>query len=252
MSGARGGLVEPATETARAGEGTGRRRGGRPDPASDGPEPAGAARPASHIFVVGVSRSGTTLMRHILDRRPDVAIAPENHYLGHLLPWEGVRHKLRRFGDLADDRNVERLVDYLYSGGLARASRLRGASRLWRWLTRHVPRDELLAALLASDRSERAIFATVLGAYAARKGARVGGEKTPAHVRYVPTLLEWFPDGRVVHLVRDPRAVFVSELRRRRKNPNSLVYRALAAIPPALALFVLVETTLAWAESVRR
>lgn len=209
-------------------------------------------RSAEFVFIVGVSRSGTTLVKNILNASSRVGIATENHFLGHLIPREGARHVFRRFGDLADDRNVEHLVDFVYSGGMATASRLRGMSRQWRWTVRNVPRAEFLRRLLAGDRSERAIFTVLLETYAEKKGKTIKGEKTPAHVRYVDTLFEWYPDARVIHMIRDPRGIYVSELRRRIRTPESVPYRILARVPRLLAGAVLLETTIVWAESIWR
>lgn len=204
------------------------------------------------IFIVGVSRSGTTLMRRILDKHSRIGIATENHYLGHLLAREGARRYFRRVGDLRDDDAVRALVELIYSGELQRRSRLRELSPYWRWLTSKVPRRDIEAALLASDRSERGVFAAFLRIYADRRGKAIAGEKTPAHLAYVETLLEWFPDGRVIHCMRDPRAVYVSELRRRREHAVGLPYRQLAAIPPLLERFVLLQVVWAWAVAVHR
>jgi hypothetical protein len=213
-----------------------------------------AARPfTSHIFVVGVSRSGTSLMRRILNTSPDVALCRENHYLGHLLPGEGVRQQLRRLGDLHDDAAIERAARFIYEGGLARGSRLREPSSQWAWLTAHVSQEEFADRLRNSDRSERAVFDVMLDSYAEYRAKRVRGEKTPAHVRYIDELLEWYPDARVVHMLRDPRGVYVSELRRRREVHSAHPYRELARIGDrALAAFVLAETIVAWADGARR
>ena len=204
------------------------------------------------IFIVGVSRSGTTLMRRILDRHSRVGIATENHYLGHLLAWEGTRHYFRRLGDLRRDENVRALVELIYSGELQRRSRLRELSPYWRWLTNRVPREDIEAYLLASERTERGVFGAFLRIYADRRGKAVMGEKTPAHLDYVETLLEWFPDGRVVHCMRDPRAVYVSELRRRTEHATGFPYRQLAAVPALMQRFVLLQVAWAWARAVHR
>lgn len=204
------------------------------------------------IFIVGVSRSGTTLMRRILDRHSRVGIVTENHFLGHLLPWEGTRHYFRRVGDPRDDAAISALVELIYSGELQRRSRLRELSPYWRWLTGKVPREDIEAYLLASDRTERGLFEAFLRVYADRRGKAVIGEKTPAHVDYVEELLEWFPDGRVVHCMRDPRGVYVSELRRRTEHAIGFPYQQLAAMPALMARFVLLEVVWAWARAVHR
>ncbi len=204
------------------------------------------------IFIVGVSRSGTTLMRRILDKHSRIGIATENHFLGHLLAWEGTRHYFRRLGDLRDDATVQALVELIYSGELQRRSRLRELSPYWRWLTSKVPAEDIEAYLLASDRTERGVFEAFLRVYADRRGKAIMGEKTPAHLDYVETLLEWFPDGRVVHCARDPRAIYVSELRRRREVATGFPYRQLAMVPGLMERFVLLQVAWAWARAVHR
>ena len=77
------------------------------------------------IFIVGASRSGTTLMRTILERSPRIAIARENHFVGHLRESEGARFYFRKLGDLRDDDTVRELGELIYSGEFQRRSRWR-------------------------------------------------------------------------------------------------------------------------------
>ncbi len=44
------------------------------------------------------------------------------------------------------------------------------------------------------------------------------GEKTPTHYKYVPTLLEWYPEAKIIHTFRDPRAILVSQLKKMQKK----------------------------------
>ena len=202
------------------------------------------------IFVVGVSRSGTTLMRRILGRHSRIAIADENHFMGHLLPGQGVRHAVGRIGDLHDDANVGRLVELLYSDAFLRGSRTRDVSPFWKAFAAEVPRDDLERRLLAAERTDRGAFLAILQAWATTRGRAIPGEKTPAHIRFAAELLDWYPTARVVHMVRDPRGIYVSELKRRRERPESLPYRWLVRLPVALRGFILLETIWAWADSV--
>jgi hypothetical protein len=204
------------------------------------------------IFIVGVSRSGTTLMRRVLESSSRIAIATENHFLGHLISREGAGRYFRSLGDAHDDRVIGDIVRYIYSDEYARHSRLRSTSPYWRWLVRKIDPADLERRLLASDRSDRGLFEAFMRVYADHRERPVMGEKTPAHLRYADTLFEWFPDGRLVHMVRDPRGIFVSELRRRLVRPDSFPYRQLQHVRPLFSLFVLLETTVVWADAADR
>jgi hypothetical protein len=55
----------------------------------------------------------------------------------------------------------------------------------------------------------------------------IQGDKTPAHIHSVPTLLDWYPEAKVIHMFRDLRAIFVSEKRRQSIEYITLPYRIL-------------------------
>jgi hypothetical protein len=203
------------------------------------------------VFIGGVPRSGTSLMRNILGKHPRIAIADENHYLGHMLPGQGVRHDVRRIGDLADDATIRRLVDFLYDE-LPKGSRLRPSSPYWRWLARKVPRTEMEARLLAAERSERGVFTAAMRAWSDRRRKAIFGEKTPAHIRHADELLAWYPTARFIHMIRDPRAAYRSEVKRRLEESTAFPYRHLVRVPLLLRAFCLFETSYAWADAVNR
>jgi hypothetical protein len=207
---------------------------------------------AEAVFIVGVHRSGTTLMRAILNSSSQIGVSNENHYLGHDLGDAGIHGAIKRIGDLHDDRVVDEVVEHVYDDVVKSRRWFRSPSRAWIWLTRNIPREEFRQRLRASDRKEWAVFETLMRAYADRHGKAIVGEKTPAHVRHGDTLLRWFPRGRVVHMLRDPRGIYVSDVRRRRLEPGSLPYRLLALVSPALAWVLLVQTTVAWHRSFTR
>jgi hypothetical protein len=215
---------------------------------------AAQTTPAEAVFVVGASRSGTTLMRNLLERSDQLALARETHFLGHLVAREGARYYFRKVGDPRHDETLRRIVELIYSGDFQRRSRWREVSPFWRWLVKNVPREEMqrrLLALPADERTERGMMAAFLRVYADTLGRPIMGEKTPAHLAYVDTLLEWFPSGRVIHIIRDPRAVFVSDLRRRRARLRR-PYSWFAHIPLLLPALLALQTTLVWRDAARR
>jgi hypothetical protein len=192
-----------------------------------------------HVFIVGSGRSGTTLLVNILNKHPEICISVQTHYLGHVAR-PGFRHKMKDFGDLRDDDNVRRLADFIKN------SRPYGGGAFWHWVRDNVETEALVRRILNTDRSERAIFAALMQLPA--KGKPILGEKTPDHIHYVSTLLEWFPEARIVHSFRDPRAVFVSELHYRwnQRGLKRFPYKQLRPVKPLYSLFILLHMSIEW------
>lgn len=199
---------------------------------------------AEYIFIVGLPRTGAKLAINVLaGSSRKIYISPETHFVGHLI-HRGLRRKMRRIGDMAQDGNVLKLVDLLYSDQVQ--------DTYWRMLrSGHlgIDRESLLRRLLNSDRSDRGIFEAVMQAPAQASGSEILGEKSPAHLYHVPTLLEWFPDAKIIHTFRDPRAVLVSELRKmERVKPITLGARL---VRPYLTFIAVMHITVAWLYAVR-
>jgi len=142
--------------------------------------------------VVGANRSGTTLLRMMLDAHPELTIPPETHFVPDVIqacddggtPEEVVEVMTshREWGDfgLGSDEVLEsiRQVDPLTAGGALRA---------------------------------------FYGLYAERAGKPRWGEKTPGYATNMIEIQGALPEARFVHLIRDGRDVALSAMDRAKK-----------------------------------
>ena len=168
-----------------------------------------------HIFIVGLGRTGSTLTRQILNSSDCIGIGGESHYLCDL-PRLGfqtrrsVRQRLARVGDIRSEEGARRIVDHLFS---IRERHL----NFWNLTAKNVDREAFLRRLLAMSPAERerGLFELAMDVHAA--GQPVRGDKTPAHIFFVPQLLQWFPNAKIIHTFRDPRATYSS---RKKKAEN--------------------------------
>jgi len=166
-----------------------------------------------------------------MNKNERLCLASETHFLRR---WSrfGRDKQILHFGDLARDDNVDRLVAALYSDRTP-------ATGYWGWLKSNVDQQEFTRRILATDRSDHAIFTTMLQVFAETKAGAYGrdlvlGEKTPAHLYSVPTLFDWFPNTKIIHTFRDPRGIFVSTLKRMQTDRWGIKARY-PGLPPKLA-----------------
>lgn len=201
------------------------------------------------LFIVGNARSGSTLLRHMLNNSPRIAIAPESHFMRRARRL----HLAERLAGSPTASDVVGVVDALYA--LDDASR----TGYWPWLRRHVSARVFAERFQRGDRSLAALFGLLMAYFAEQVRApeqlQLIGEKSPEHLNDVPQLAAWYPNSIFVHTLRDPRAIFASELRRRREGRWGPM-RMRGPIPGRLMHFgllplQLVHTTLAWRRAVK-
>ena len=141
-------------------------------------------------FVVGMNRSGTTLLRMMLDAHPELVIPPETHFVPDLI--KATRKRGAKPADALEAmRSHREWQDFGFSDAEALA-----------WLEA-LPKLEPGPAV-------RAFYE----AYAARAGKPRWGEKTPRYVLKMPLIARHLPEARFVHVIRDGRDVALSVLDR--------------------------------------
>lgn len=122
----------------------------------------------------------------------------------------------RRLAEATSQDAVRAVADRLY------AVDAYSRTGFWAWLRRTIPRADFADRLRTTDRSPSALFSLLIDLYvehSAQPGSlTLVGEKTPSHLMFVPDLVAWFPSATVIHTFRDPRAIYASELRRRRQG----------------------------------
>ncbi|MEM7477323.1 MAG: sulfotransferase [Planctomycetota bacterium] len=150
-----------------------------------------AVRP---IFIVGTGRSGTTLLRALLNAHPDLHISKESTvYL------KVSERKLRR--------SPREELDRFFT------------SAPFRWLDLD-PAD--VRKRLAAEYDRKDIFESVLRADAEKNGKVHWGDKTPGHWMCLEDLKMDFPDALIIHIMRDPRQVVPSLMRMPWASPSWL------------------------------
>jgi len=137
------------------------------------------------LIVLGVRRSGTTLLRVMLDRNPALAVPDESYFV----PQLARRHRgtVDPVSFVDDLRRLPTLLEWGLSPD-AVASRLRPG--------------------MTTGEAIGAVFET----YGAERGKSRWGDKTPLYMQHLELLERLFPSAVFVHLIRDGRDAALSFL----------------------------------------
>jgi hypothetical protein len=144
-----------------------------------------------YLFIVGCPRSGTTLLRRLVDTHPLVAVIDETRWIASFFE--------RREGLTPEGLVTPELVDRLLAYD--------------RFATLEISREQLERLIDTGDSVPYPNFVTsIFDLYGQAHGKSLVGDKTPRYARSIGTLHALWPHARIVHLVRDGRDVCLSIL----------------------------------------
>ena len=149
------------------------------------------------IFIVGNSRSGTTMMGRILGKHPSVYTFGELHFFGQLCAPP--------FSSELNKKVAEELVSQLHC---IQREGYRTHGNPGRFLEEA---QAFLAGLTTYPETSASLFEAFLCHETTENGRTIPCDQTPRNVFYIADILELYPEARVINMIRDPRDVLLSQ-----------------------------------------
>lgn len=144
------------------------------------------------IFIIGTERSGTNLLRLILNSHSNIAVPHPPHILKNFFELEPL------YGDLSEARNFRRLVN-----DVVRLVELHS----YPWEMR-IDRDKVVSE--ARERDLVNVYFAVYDQYRQKAGKKRWGCKSTFMINHVALVRHYYPDAKFIYMVRDGRDVAVS------------------------------------------
>ena len=147
------------------------------------------------IFIVGSSRSGTTMMGRILGNHSEIFTFKELHFFGTI--WTNTTNK-----DLNRNKQIELLSRLLCIQ----------EDGLFNQQNKSVFNHKAIA-LLANKNicNPLKIYELFLSAISEENDSTILCEQTPKNIYYLNEILAFFPQAKVINMVRDQRDVLLSQ-----------------------------------------
>jgi hypothetical protein len=163
------------------------------------------------IFIVGLPRSGSTLLLNIFAQNPEIFRVGEMLYL---TPWrKDFRYFFRKqIGDLSKEQNIKKMINLIFTHewipGLTGSFWYNDIEKVNDPQLKKI----LYQKILESDKSLENVFKIIIEEVTSFKGFKRCCVKFPVYLNHVPDLIKWYPDCKIIHITRDPRAMAVSRM----------------------------------------
>ena len=161
------------------------------------------------IFIVGLPRSGSTLWLNVFAKNPEI------FRIGEMLFLTPFRKDFRYFlkkivGDLNNKKQIEKMINLVFSEkvipGITASFWINDIKKM----DKQQLKENLILKIDNSDKTLKSIFNIIIEEITIFNGFQRCCTKFPVYVNHVPALIEWWPECKIAHITRDPRAIVIS------------------------------------------
>ena len=146
-------------------------------------------RSCEPFFIVGAQRSGTTMLRLMLNSHPNLFVPFESKFITEYY------RRLEEYGDLSEKNNIHRLLQDIAKEPFVKKGKLI---------------ENQQAVITKSISTYAELISEIFSTAAQDMGKIRWGDKTPSYVTEIDIIHKLFPNAKIIHLVRDGRDVAVS------------------------------------------
>lgn len=132
------------------------------------------------IFIVGVGRSGTSMLQSMLNAHREITFPPETHFIRTYLSRNSEFNSVKE--EMLNDPNLLKL-------------------------------DIPLKEMIEGTNDFESFYKNLLQEYMYKQGKKHVGDKDPKNIEHMQLIRNVFPQAIIIHIYRDPRAVIASRMK---------------------------------------
>ncbi len=166
------------------------------------------------VFIVGLHRTGSTLFKNILNNHPEICMMPDELHLWSPYPWivdlDDICPKVKKL----KKEKLNEILNIFFSKELS--------ATFWKDIDEYkLDKNKILKNLKNMKEITCIDIATaIFENYKENCGKDMWGAKYPVHIAGIKLLEKWYPKCKIIHLTRDPRAIYISK-----SNDEASIYR---------------------------
>lgn len=147
------------------------------------------------IFIVGVGRSGTSMLQSMLNAHREITFPPETHFIRTYLSKNSEFNSVKE--EILNDSDLLKL-------------------------------DLPLKEIIENNSNLDDFYKDLLQEYMYKQGKKHVGDKDPKNIEYMQLIRKVFPQAIIIHIYRDPRAVIASRMKAKWSKDRPLWQHILA------------------------